>query len=300
MGRQRRTISVVRELADRQHGVFARRQLVELGIGPHLIDHWLRRDQIDVVERGIYALSRKLLTREARWMAAVLGAGPDAVLSHLSAAAHWGIRSHRGPPEVTTARKIKKRPGRLPHCLPLAADEITIHDGIRITTPGRTLFDIAHELRPSDLNKAMRETEYQRLTAGPSLPELVARYPGRTGIAAVKRLLEEGWSDSPTRGELELRFSTFIHQHALPQPERNALIDLPGRRVEVDFLWRQPRVIVELDGYATHGTRQAFEDDRERDRLLQLAGFKVIRVTWRQVSRRSRQLARDLRSLLRS
>lgn len=165
-----------------------------------------------------------------------------------------------------------------------------------MTTPGRTLFDIAHQIRRRELDKAMRETEYLRLSGGPSLPELVDRYPGRTGVRAVKRLIGAGWGDAPTRGELELRFDAFIDKCNLPRPERNALIDLGTRRVEIDFLWRSARLAVELDGWAAHGTRFAFEGDRERDRLLQLAGFRVIRVTWRQLHADPAALAHDLRA----
>jgi hypothetical protein len=275
-------------LAEAQHGVVGRWQLLALGIGPKLIEQWLKTERIEIVDRGVYSLSERLLTQRGRWMAGVLASGPDAVLSHRSAAALWEIKNYLGPTHVTTSRKLKPQPGFLPHCLPLAPDERTRKDGIPVTTPGRTLFDIAHGLRRHELEKAMSETEYLRLSGGPSLPELVARYPRRTGVRAVRRLLEHGFSDAPTRSELEER--------SLPQPERNALVDLGDRRVEVDFLWRQSLLVVELDGYAAHGTLFAFEDDRERDRLLQLAGFRVIRVTWRQLQADEPALARDLRA----
>lgn len=292
---------MARDLAERQHGVFARRQLIEFGLGTALVDHWLRRRTIEGVERGVYAFSRELLSREGHWMAAVLAAGPDAVLSHGSAAALWGMRGKLpGPTHVTSPRKLSARPGLVPHCLPFASDEVTTHDGIPTTAPGRTLFDIAHGLRPHELERAMREAEYLRLGGGPSLTALAERYRGRTGMRAVRRLLDAGWSASPTRSELEARFRIFIDEHYLPCPERNALIDLGTGRIEVDFLWRSARLVVELDGYAAHGTRRAFEDDRERDRLLQLAGFRVVRVTWHQLHRNRSALATDLRSLSRS
>ena len=297
---QLRTIAVARELAARQHGVFARRQLLEKGVDSKRIERWLAAELIEAVYRGVYALSRDLLTSQGRWMAAVLASGQCAVLSHRSAAAHWGIRRYAGATEVTTPRKLKHERGLLRHCLPISPDEVTVHDGIPITTPGRTLFDIAHQMRPQELDKAVREAEYRRLNEGPSLLTLVERYPRRTGLVAIKRLLGGGWSDSPTREELELRFATFIDKHNLPRPECNALIDLVDRRYEVDFLWRSARLVVELDGYSSHRTRHAFEEDRERDRQLQLAGFRVIRITWRQLHANRWSLARDLQSLTRS
>jgi hypothetical protein len=286
----------MRGLARRQHGVFALDQLRDARVSKRVVDHWLATERIVAVHRAVYSFS-ELLSREGRWMAAVLAAGPGAVLSHASAAALWGIRPDTGPPShVTLPRKLLRRAGLATHYLPLAADESTSRNGIPVTTPGRTLFDIAHELRRSQLERAVREADYLRLSDGPSLRELVGRYPGRTGIRAVKRLLESGWSDAPTRSELEARFAAFIDEYDLPRPERNALIELPAKRIEVDFVWRAARLVVELDGYAAHRTRDAFEEDRERDRLLQLAGFRVLRVTWRQLHRDRRALVRDLRA----
>ena len=125
-----RTISVVRELVERQHGVFAYRQLLAEGVGRKVIERWLLDKRIEAVYRGVYAFSRELLSREGRWMAAVLAAGPEAVLSHGSAAALWEIRRPRpGPVHVTTSRKLGRRPGLFPHCLPLSADETAVHAG---------------------------------------------------------------------------------------------------------------------------------------------------------------------------
>ena len=291
----------MRELAERQHGVFTRGQLIARGVGPKVIDRCLTEHRIEPVYRGVHAFSRELLSCEGRWMAAVLAAGAGAVLSHQSAATLWGIRRPQaGPIHVTTRRKVARRPGLVLHFIPFGEDEVTVHAEIPVTTASRTLFDIAHYVRPHELERAMREAEYRRLNEGASLDALAERYRGRTGMRAVRRLLDAGWSAAPTRSELEADFMVFIDRYDLPPPERNALIDLPTRRVEVDLLWRSARLVVELDGYASHGTKHAFEDDRERDRMLQLAGLRVVRVTWRQLHRDQRALARDLRSLTRS
>lgn len=163
-----RTISVMRELAECQHGVFARRQLLARGVGPKVIERCLLDRRIEAVYRGVYAFSRELLGREGRWMAAVLAAGPGAVLSHASAAALWGVlRPAAGPIHVTCPRKLRSRPSLFPHCLPFSPDEITVHEDIPITTPSRTLFDIAHDVRPHQLSRAMREMDYRRLPVAP-------------------------------------------------------------------------------------------------------------------------------------
>lgn len=294
-----RTISVVRALAERQHGVFARRQLVGLGIRPKLIDRWLDAGRIVTVRRGVYALSERLLARHGRWMAAVLAVGPDAALSHGSGGALWRVaREPGGLIHVTTPRRPRAQDGIALHCLPLAADEVTVHDGIPVTTPARTLFDIASRVSFAELARAAREAEYLRLFEGPSLPELLARYPGKAGSRHVRRLLEEGWSAAPTRSALEARFTDFIREYDLPRPERNALIELPRRVLEVDFLWRDAQLVAELDGYEAHGARQAFEGDRERDLELQVAGFRVVRITWRRLRSRRAELARSIDSLI--
>jgi hypothetical protein len=101
-----------------------------------------------------------------------------------------------------------------------------------------------------------------------------------------------------TRSELEDRFLTFLEVHDHPRPEVNAALHLAGRWFEVDFLWREQRLIVELDGHETHRTRAAFERDRERDRLLQAHGWRVVRITWRQLHETPEAVARDLSVIL--
>ena len=101
-----------------------------------------------------------------------------------------------------------------------------------------------------------------------------------------------------TRSELEERFLRFLSQRRLPRPELNAPIALRGGFVEVDCLWRRARVIAELDGRAVHGTAAAFERDRARDRALNAAGWRVVRITWRQLSEVPRELAADIGVLL--
>jgi hypothetical protein len=298
---ERRAISVdetIRRLATRQHGVVGRAQLVELGIGPAMIGRLLAARRMEVVYRGVYALSRDLLSREGRWLAAVMATGSDAALSHEAAAAHWRIRpGPRASVDVVTPRRPRPRPGIRLHCLSLSADEVIIHDGIPVTTPARTIFDLAATLDLRALQRAVRETEHLRLSAGPSLPELVARYPGRTGVPQVRALIAAG-DGAHTRSDLEDRFLDLVDRAGLPPPEVNALVEVPDGRFEVDCLWRRAGLVVELDGFGAHGTRFAFEADRRRDRLLQLAGFDVWRVTYRQVRHERPTLLRDLRSRL--
>jgi len=158
---------------------------------------------------------------------------------------------------------------------------VTVHHGIPTTTVPRTLLDLATVLTPHQLARAVNEAEVQRLTDPLSLNALLERYPRRPGVPALRALL--GQRVAVTRSELEKRFREFLIKAGLPLPETNAHIQVAGIWNEVDCLWRKHHLIVELDGHTTHGTTQAFEADRARDRILQAAGYRVIRITWRQL-----------------
>src|SRR3954447_4031840 len=256
-------------LAERQHGVVAARQLVALGLGRSAIARRVRAGQLHAWYRGVYAVGHRVLMREGRWMAAVLAAGPDAVLSHRSAAALWGIRpSGRSRIEVTAPRR--SRHGIQVHQGRLAPDEVTVYHGIPVTTPARTLVDLAAVLRPDQLGKAVNQAEILRLP----YPDL-ARYTGRRGIKDLRRPAEP----AATRNDFEAGFLAFLSAHGLPAP----LVNAPLSGVEPDFRWPHAKLIVELDGFGTHGTRRAFEADRARDRRLLTAGWRVMRATYRQL-----------------
>jgi hypothetical protein len=271
-------------LAERQHGVIAARQLIALGFGRRAIENRVRAGQLHVWYRGVYAVGHRALTREGRWLAAVLAVGPGAVLSHRTAAALWGIRpTARARIEVTVPVKRRSVGDIQLHHARLAADEVTAVDDIPVTTAARTLVDLAAVLRPREVVKAAEQTEILRLP----FPDL-ERYRGRRGVKSLPR--DE---PPPTRSELEARFIAFLNANDLPRPLVNARI----QGVEADFAWPNVKAMVELDGFATHGTRRAFERDRARDRALQAAGWRVVRVTWRQLHE-DRVLARDLKAVL--
>lgn len=286
-------------LAGRQHGVVARRQLQALGLGDDAIDLRLRRGRLHAVHRGVYAVGHRVLSRDATFMAAVLVAG-DAVLSHRSAAVLWGLTTaERRDVEISVPRALRPRPRLEIHRAWLRADEVTVCARIPVTTPARTLFDLASGLPRHRLERAATEAEVRRLTSPTSLDALVARHPRRAGNTAVRALLaDHAIGRHVTRRELELRFLGFLDETGLPRPQVNATVDLPPRPREVDCLWADRRLVAELDGFATHGTRNAFEDDRARDRALQAAGYRVVRITWRQLHGERATIARQLRALL--
>lgn len=233
-------------------------------------------------------------------MAAVLAAGPGSVVSHRSAAALWGLRPTAQPRlDVTAPRKLQSRAGLRLHHAVLPADETTVHHGIPVTTAARTLLDLAAVVEPHALERALERAQALRLADSVALPDLLARYPGRRGTVAVRAILDQGrLGTAVTRSELEDAFLAFLDRFGLPRPAVNVVLQLRGGSVEADCVWREQGVVVELDGYATHGTRSAFERDRARDRRLQAAGWRVVRVTWRALHRHSGPLASELAALL--
>lgn len=250
---------------------------------------------------GVYRVGHRLLQQEGRWMAAVLASGPDAVLSHYSAAALWRLRpTSRTTIDITCPQKSRSWDGIRRHHKALPADEVTVRRGIPVTTPPRTIFDLA-ATEPLDVVKALlREMEYRELWGPLSLWDLVERYPGRRGIRKVRATLE-GVKDEPSgerKSRLEERFAPFLRQHHLPLPRFNDPITIAGRIFKVDCHWPDLRQIVELDGWQGHKSRSAFREDRARDRKLRVHGYSVDHLTWNQLDDEPDEVASDLRVLL--
>jgi Protein of unknown function (DUF559) len=293
--------AAIAALAAHQHGVVSRPQLRDLGLGQRAIDHRIACGRLHPIHRGVFAVGHRVISRDAAWMAAVLAAGSGAVLSHRSAAALWGIRpTDRSDIEVSVLRQLR-RPGIESHRVALAPDEVTAQRGIPVTTPARTLFDLAGVLTPQQLERAIDQAEIRRLGDALSLDALVGRYPRRPGVPAIRAILDANHiGQTITRSGLENRFLAVLDAHGLPRPSTNRIVDLnDGHTHEADCLWPACRLIAELDGYDTHGTRRAFERDRRRDRQLQAAGYRVIRITWRQLTDEPDTIAGELRELLR-
>jgi very-short-patch-repair endonuclease len=234
-------------------------------------------------------------------MTAVLGAGPDAVLSHRSAAALWGLMSPTSIAiELTRPRKFRSRPGLRGHCSAIGLDEVARIDGIPVTSMPRTLLDLAAVVTRHQLEAAFNEVEVQGLSDRLSVVDLLKRYPGRSGTTVLRAIMaDERKARGVTRKELEKRFAAALAGTDLPRHHRNADVAVAGRFFEVDCLWRAQRLIVELDGGFVHGTWRASERDRERDRLLLADGWRVARVTWRQLRDDAPAVVADLHRLLR-
>ena len=234
-------------------------------------------------------------------MAAVLASGPDAVLSHWSAAALWMIRPNsRETIDVTVPHRSRSSALIRRHVSSVPADERTVEEGIPVTSVPRTVLDLATTEPEDVVDSILAEVEFLEHRDRLSLPDLLERYPGRRGakkVRAALRRLEEG-PPRRRRSPLEERFVPFLRRHRLALPRLNDWIILGTKRFQVDCHWPDARLIVELDSWKAHGTRSAFQSDRRRDRLLHAAGYTVTHLTWAQLDGEPQEIATDLRLLL--
>jgi Transcriptional regulator, AbiEi antitoxin len=186
-----RSPSGVWALAEMQHGVVARWQLLALGYSPRSIKHRIAKGRLHPVRRGVYAVGRSQLTRHGRWMAAVLACGPDAVLSHGSAAALWEIRPPSGAGEVTVPAHVgRRRSGMVVHRRELIATDVTCRHGIPVTTPVCTLIDIAAQLERSQLEAAVNEADKRDLSDPEQVRSALEGLRHRPGARALRELLD--------------------------------------------------------------------------------------------------------------
>jgi Protein of unknown function (DUF559) len=287
-------------LAGRQHGVVARWQLLDLGFSPDMVKRRVSRGGLHRIHHGVYAVGHRAITVEGRWMAAVLAFGTDAVLSHRSAAHLWGLVPRaRIQPEVTRPGSSRGRPHLVVHQSPLPGDEIVRVRGIPVTSVPRTMFDLAGTLEEREVERAWNEMEVREYTDRLSVPHLLERYPGRNGSLLLARLADrKSLPVGITRNDLEEGFLALVDRFGLPRPRMNVHIPLRGRFYEVDCLWEDLRVAIELDGGGAHGTKRAFEKDRERDRILTAEGYATVRLTWDQIAENPSEVADDLRQIL--
>lgn len=289
-------------LAGRQHGVVARFQLLEAGLTSGMVKRRVRAGRLQPIHRGVYlrgSLVGPLEPPRARAMAAVLACGTGAVVSHESAARLWDLLRPgraRTPIHVTVPGADRgRRPGIRPHRVAALPDiDLTVVEGIPVTAPARTLVDLAASVRPRTLEQVMARAERKQLVRVQDLEAVLARRRGRRGTRLLLELLESRDSPALTRSAAEERFLALVRKGALPEPETNLTLD----RFEIDFLWRSERVVVEVDGFAHHGSRRMFENDRRRDARLASLGFRVVRVTWRQLAGESHAVLVRLARLL--
>jgi very-short-patch-repair endonuclease len=311
-GSLRRTINVestarakdraVSRLARDQHGLVARRQLLAVGLGRVAVVERLKHGHLHEIHRGVYVVGSRRIGRKGRWMAAVLAGGEGTLLSHRSAARLWRlipVAAERV--EVTRPRSTRVRRDRIiSHRSTVADDEWMIEDGIPTTSPFRTIFDLAARVPMRELERAFHEAEARQVTDRVSLPMLLERHPGRRGSRNLRALLGSKAPVMITRNDFEEAFLALIDESGFPQPRMNADLAIRGRFIEIDALWQEEGVAVELDSRGIHGTVKRFESDRQRDRILVAEGFRTMRITWRQLQEEPQEIVGDLNTVLSS
>jgi very-short-patch-repair endonuclease len=260
--------------AQRQHGVVSTAQLLAAGWDKDAIARRVESGYLRRLHHGVYLVG-PIESPHARAMAAVLAT--DGIVSSYPAAVLWDWRPPReGPMHVIAAGR--SRPGITVHHTTLHPQDITRRHGIPTTSAARTLLDIAATEPTTELERALNEAGLQRRVSPHSLNEQFSRYPHHRGTAALRKAIAT--EPRLTRSDLERIALGLIRRARLPEPETNVRVE--GH--EVDLLWRDVGLIVEIDSWAFHSVRSSFEQDRRRDQRLTTAGYRVIRITDRQLA----------------
>ncbi len=294
MGVKKRTTRSARAwaMARAQHGVVTRRGLLALGFSPKAIQHRLETGRLHSITPGIYAVGRRGLTREGRWMVAVLGCGEDAALSHRSAGALWGIAAERrGAIDVSfRTRRRCSRSGVRPHMRPsLAAADLTMRRRVPVTAVVRTLLDLATELGAPRLERAVNEADKLDLIDPEALRAALEEHAGEPGVRALRALLDRDTFRLSDR-ELEVLFRPLARDAGLPAPETKAFVN----GFEVDFFWPGLGLVVETDGLRYHRTPSTQPRDALRDQTHTASGLTTLRFSHHQVKHEPERVRRVL------
>jgi very-short-patch-repair endonuclease len=285
----------VARLAGRQRGYVTRGQLLAIGVTRHQIVYRVASGRLIPVHAGVYAVGHLPTLAQDRARAALLACGSAAVLSHRSAGSLWGIFKDWRMPFEVTAPTVRRPRGVTVHRAALERPDIRTHAGLRVTSPARTLLDIAPRLAERVLRRAVNDLRRQRHLHPQQLEDVVRRFPRAPGARRLRRFVEAP-RDNPTRSDLEDRFLAFVERFGLPRPEINARV--AGR--EVDAWFAQERVIVELDGWEFHGDRDSFEDDRDKDATALALDIPTVRLTDWRMERAPEREAERLWAILRA
>jgi putative AbiEi antitoxin of type IV toxin-antitoxin system/uncharacterized protein DUF559/transcriptional regulator with AbiEi antitoxin domain of type IV toxin-antitoxin system len=289
VGREGRDLRISAD-ATAQGGVVSLGQLEAAGLGQRGASHRARRGQLHRVHHGVYAVGHRSLGRVGLLRAALLACGEGALVSHKTSAALWGL-SDKQPVliDVTVrgqaGRKIEGiRCRRCRYPLP---EEVAAWQGVPCTTPARTLVDLAGLLGNDSLREAVERAAVLKLLDLAALDRAIAAAKGRRGVPWLRAILVdwrwEGGTAPDLRSLFEARVLPRLVANGLARPVCNEILRLGDRRLRPDFLWPAHRFIVETDGEGSHGTPVAFQRDRKRDQVLLAAGYRVARVTWKQM-----------------
>lgn len=267
-------------LAARQHGVASRGQLLASGVGAQTIKHWVATGRLHPVRRGVYVVGRPELSRSGEWTAAVLACGSRAALSHTSAGAHWGIVEDGRAIHVSVPLAVVRRPpGIVVHRRSMLAREVIVHRGVSVTTPARTLVDLALVVSIGLLERAVNEADKLDLIDPEQLRAELDLLAGRPGVRVLRMLLDRR-TFVLSASRLEQRFLPIVRRARLGRPQTG--VEVCG--FSVDFFWPDLGLVVETDGLRYHRTPAEQARDRLRDQAHTAAGLTPLRFTHAQVA----------------
>ena len=269
------------ELVDRQWGVASLAQLRAAGLSADAVERRVRTGRLHRLYRGVYGVGDRALRVEGRRLAAVLASGPGAVLSHRSAAAHWGLlATDQERIDVTAPRSRQGVPGiRLHTSRSLDAQDAANHRGLPITTIARTLLDLAATVRDDQLERALAQAMYLQVYDQRAITDVIHRSNGHRGTNVLKQATKQ--EPQITKSDWEIRMLRLVRGANIPEPICNRPLHAPDHgECKPDFYWPAHDLIVETDGWEAHRTLAAFRSDRAKDAALTAAGYKVLRFTW--------------------
>jgi very-short-patch-repair endonuclease len=286
------------ELAARQHGVIARWQLLRLAFTRKAIEHRLAKGRLHRVYPGVYAVGRPQLTRQGRWMAAVLACGAGAVLSHQSAAALSGLRNHgdaRTHVSIPRNRNVRIRGITVHRRHPAALADCTTHDRIPLTSPTRTLVDLAASLSPREIEGLINQADKLDLIHPDYLRAALDSMKPEPGVPVLRDVLDRA-TFTLTDSELERRFLPIARRAGLPKPRTQVTVN--GFRV--DFFWPELGLVVETDGLRYHRTASQQARDTVRDNAHRATGMTPVRFTHGHVRYEPAYIESTLRAVVRT
>jgi hypothetical protein len=247
--------------------------------------------------RGVYAVGHPGLTLRGRFRAAVLACGEKAVLSHFAAAAFWGFWTwEERLIDVTIASGTRDIDGILPHRSRALERDVLVRHALRVTTPARTLLDLAAILPAKALRRIVRRAQAQGAVSIRQIAELLDRSNGHHGAAKLRAVIADG--PAPTRSELEDLLLDLLDAAGIERPEINAPLRFGTQTIIPDYLWRTQHVAIEADSVAWHDHKLTREHDADKQAQLEAAGLRVLRITWQQITRNPRQTLARVRAAL--
>ena len=257
-------------------------QLAQAGLTRAGIAHRVRSGRLHRVRRGVYAVGHARLSQYGVWMAAVLAVGADAVLSHLCAAVLWQAWRRAAPHlDVVTRRDRRVQGIRVHRCRNLDPRDVTVREGVPVTTMARTLVDLTDVLTPAQLANVIHEAAFRHRFSEPATRAAMARANGRRRLHVLERALElNALGSAGTKSALEDRALELVQQAGLPEPLPNAKVPAGGRHLEVDLYWPDLNLCAEVDGPG-HERPRTRREDQARDRALEAAGLQVVRFSAR-------------------